>query len=73
MPGQRRSDGVGVFVNQLDQHHVARVPLHQSCNLAVVIAKQQIALPMARHCSILYAGWALANGQIRPWIGVFWV
>ena len=63
MPGQRRSDGVGVFVHQLDQHHVARVSLDQRRNLAVGIAEQQIAFPVAWNCPILNAGWTLADGH----------
>ena len=39
------------------------MPLYQRCNLAVGIAEQEIAFPMTRHCTILYAGWALANGH----------
>lgn len=63
MPGQCRSDGVGVLVHQFDQHHVAGVSLHQRGNLAVGIAEQQITLPVPRHCPILDAGRPFADGH----------
>ena len=46
-------DRLRVLGGKLDEHEVARLPLHQRRNLAVVGAEQQIAFPVTRHSAIL--------------------
>lgn len=58
---QGRGFGVRALVRQLEQRHVPCLPLHEGCDLAVGIAEQKVALPMAQHCLVLHIGWALAD------------
>lgn len=50
---QRFDYGGSVFSIQLNEHYIPRLPLYQSRNLALTIAKQQVAFPVARDRSIL--------------------
>jgi hypothetical protein len=43
---------LGIVPIDLDQHHLARVPLDQGGDLAALVAKEQITLSMARHRAI---------------------
>src|SRR5215470_3071345 len=44
---------LGVFVRDLDQHHVARMALNECCDITVLRSANQVALPVARDRTIL--------------------
>ena len=50
---QCRDDAFGVFVGDLDQHHVARVALDQRGDIAVLRSADQVTLPVAGNGAIL--------------------
>ena len=54
-------DRLGVLAVDLHQHHVARLPLHQGRDLAVLAAAQQVPFPVARHRPILSRRRTLAD------------
>jgi len=43
---------LGVLARHSDQHHIARVALHQRRDLAIVATEQQVTFPVARYGSI---------------------
>src|SRR6478609_11684160 len=49
---ERADYRLGVLTCHLGQHHVTRMTLDQGRDVAVVRPRQEIALPMARHCPI---------------------
>src|SRR5665647_274108 len=55
-----RNDAFGVFVRDLDQHHVARMALDKRCNIAVARPADQVALPVAWDRTIFNRRWSLA-------------
>jgi len=61
MLDQRVDHRLGIFALYPDQHDVARVTFHQSCDLTVVAADNQVTFPMARHCTVFDRGWSLSD------------
>jgi hypothetical protein len=53
MLDQSVDDGLSVFASELDQHDVAGLPLYQRGDLAITIAKHQVAFPVSWNGAIL--------------------
>jgi len=60
---QRRDDAFGILIRNLDQHHVARMALDKSCDVAVPRPADQVALPMARDRTIFNRRRSCADGD----------
>src|SRR5215471_16262301 len=60
---ERTDDSLGIFAIDLCQHEVARLTLHQRCNLAVLTTEEQIAFPVARYRSVFDGCWPLTDGD----------
>jgi uncharacterized protein YqfA (UPF0365 family) len=59
--GERVHHGLGVLAADLDQHQVAGGPLDQRRDVRVARSREQVALPVSRHGSILDLGRPLAD------------
>ena len=58
---QRRDDAFGVFVGNLDQHHIPGMALDQRGDVAVLRPADQVALPVPRDGTVFDAGGPLSD------------
>src|SRR5476651_11523 len=61
MLDERVYNRLRVFALELHQHHVSRLALNQSRDLAACVAKDQVPFPTTRHSSILDRRGSLAD------------
>ncbi len=61
LPDQRRHDAPCILVGDLDQHHIARMPFDERCDVAVLRAADQIAFPVTGNGAVLDRRGALAD------------
>ena len=61
MLAQRGDDRLCIFAGHFDQHGETRMPFHQGCDMTVLAAAEQIALPMTGNGAVINLRRSFAN------------
>ena len=61
MLAQRGDDRGCIFTGHFDEHDETRMTFHQGCDMTVLAACEQIALPMTGNCTVLNLRRSFAN------------
>jgi hypothetical protein len=57
MLAQRGDDRRSVFAGHFDEHGKTRMSFHQGCDVTVLAASEQVALPMTGNRAVFNLGW----------------